>query len=109
MNVQEYINNYSEEEQIIMNQLRSLILSCGVEEKISWGTPTYYYHGYLLQFGMCKNHLGFYVTPTTIHHFKDRLKDYKTNSKNTIHLPKNKKLDEALILDIIHYRMNENL
>lgn len=109
MNVQEYISNYSEDEQKLMNHLRSLILSYNVEEKISWGVPTYYYHGYLLQFSMCKNHLGFYLTPTTISHFKERLSSYKTNSKNTIHLPKDKPLDEALILDLIHYRMKENV
>ena len=64
-NVDEYIESFSDKRKDLLKQLRQIIKETipEVEEKISWGVPTYYYQGYLLQIAGNKNHVGFLYNP----------------------------------------------
>lgn len=77
-------------------------------EKISWGTPTYHLNGFLVQFAAYKNHIGFYCSPGAIAHFSKELKNYKTNSKNTIQFPLDRELPWELIAQLVEFRSKEN-
>lgn len=66
------------------------------EEKISWGLPTFLYHGYLVQVAQCKGYIGFYPGNDAIQEFRKELLSY-TCTKTAIHLP----LDEKLPLELI--------
>jgi len=108
--VDEYINEFespAKDQLIILRNVIKEILP-DVEERLSWGVPTYYYHGYLIQFAGYKKHIGFYTTPSTIDNFKEELKEYKTNNKNTIQFLINKPLPTELIKKMILFRVEEN-
>ena len=111
LTVDEYIASYPNDIQSQLNELRTIIKNTSpeIEEKLSWGAPTYYYHGYLLQFACGKKHLGFYTTPTTIKYFQEELKPYKTNAKNTTQFPLGNELPKALIEKMVLFRIKENL
>lgn len=108
--VDEYINSFDEEMKQKLTQLRMLIKQNApkAEEKLAWGAPSYYLNGFLLQFAGCKNHIGFYTTPTTIQYFEEELKSYKTNSKNTMQIPVKEPLPLGLLSAMIQFRVNEN-
>lgn len=107
--VEEYILQFEEPIQEKLRLCRNIILETvpHVQEKISWGVPTYYLNGYLLQFAACQKFLGFYVSPHTIAHFQNELKAYPTNKKNTIHFSYQQALPIKLIKAIIQYRVLE--
>ena len=108
--VDEYINEFESPIKEQLTILRNIIKETipDVEERLSWGAPTYYYHGYLIQFAGYKKHIGFYTTPTTIKKYKEELKEYKTNNKNTTQFPINKPLPTELIKKMILFRVEEN-
>lgn len=107
--VDSYIRQYDEPIQKHLIACRQLILTTipDVEEKISWGVPTYYWHGYLLQFAANKKHLGFYLTPSLLQQFKEELACYDTNNKNTIRFPYHQELPLELIKQLIIARQKE--
>lgn len=109
-NVDEYILSFPEDKQKIMNTIREIIRKEAPEamETMSWGMPTYKLHGNLVHFAMAKAHLGFYPGSSGVEVFIDRLKDYK-HSKGAIQFPLDKELPQALIIDIIQYRIQENM
>lgn len=65
-------------------------------EKISYGIPTFTYHGNLLHFAGYETHIGLYPGSAPIKQFADELKTYET-AKGTIRFP----LDKPLPLDLI--------
>lgn len=77
-------------------------------EKISWGVPTYNLNGFLVQYAACKKHIGFYTSLTTLEYFKEQLKDYKTNMKNTVQFPIDKELPVDLIKKMVLFKVKEN-
>lgn len=64
--VDEYINSFYQQIQINLIKLRKIIKETAPEaqEKISWGVPTYFQDGFLVQFAAYKNILA------SIHHRK---------------------------------------
>ena len=50
-----------------------------------------------------KNHVGFYPDSTTIEHFSEELKGYKT-AKGSVQFPINKPLPKDLIIRMVKYR-----
>ena len=108
--IDEYINNLSENDKKISNELRQTIKNAApeAEEAISYQMPTFKLNGNLVHFAVFKNHLGFYPTPTGITAFQDELSAYKT-SKGAIQFPKNQPLPLSLISKIVAYRVKENL
>lgn len=97
--VEEYIGSFDGVTHEKLTTLRSIIRETApnAEEKLSWGVPTYYQNGFLVEFAMAKAHIGFYTSPNAIAHFKEELRGLCTNNKNTTQLP----LDQELPVDLI--------
>ncbi len=79
----------------------------GAEEGISYGLPTFRLNGALVHFGAARNHCAFYPH-SVIEPFADRLKAYDT-SKGTIRFQPDNPLPEALVREIVEYRVVQNL
>lgn len=109
--VDEYNEEFSEEVKKKLNCLRKIIKQCAPEayEKISWGVPTYNLNGFLVQYAAYKKHIGFYTSPATLKYFKEDLKDYKTNLKNTVQFPIDKDLPVELIKEMVLFKVKENI
>ncbi len=107
--ITEYIAGYPDEIQQLLNLMRQTIHNVAPEatEKISYGMPTFFLKGNLVHFAMCKNHIGFYPTPTGIIAFQKELLIYKT-SKGAIQFPVDKPLPLGLISEIVKFRVAEN-
>lgn len=105
----EYLNHCDVVYHERLRQLRELVLTAVPEatERISWGLPTFYQDGSLLQIGACKNYIGFYPGVKAVNHFKKELMGY-TTTKAAIHLPMNQALPEELLLRILFYNVEDN-
>jgi uncharacterized protein YdhG (YjbR/CyaY superfamily) len=107
--IEEYIGQFEPKVQEMLTALRYTILEAApnVEEKIAWSMPTYYQDGFLVQFAVHKNHIGFYSSSSAIEYFKDELVDYKTNTKNTIQFPIGETIPLQLVKKIVQFRIRE--
>lgn len=107
--VEAYIESFPNDTAHKLRDLRTLIMECvpDVVEKLSWGAPTYYLDGYLLQFAAYQKHIGFYTTPAVIQHFESELLSYETNKKNTMKLPLSSPLPIKLLKRMILFRVEE--
>jgi uncharacterized protein YdhG (YjbR/CyaY superfamily) len=107
--IDEYIADYPDEIQKVMQDLRGFIKECAPEatERISWGMPTFYLHGNLVHFAVNKGYIGLYPGESGVSVFKDELTEY-TTTKGSIHLPLNKSMPYDLIRKIVEYRVIEN-
>lgn len=107
--VEDYIGQFEPKIQEMLTDLRRTILEAApnAEERIAWSMPTYYQNGFLVQFAVHKKHIGFYSSPSAIDYFKEKLVDYKTNSKNTIQLPIDKTIPFQLVKEIVQFRVKE--
>ena len=101
--VDEYINSFYQQIQINLIKLRKIIKETAPEaqEKISWGVPTYFQDGFLVQFAAYKKHIGFYTSPQTID-------NYKTNNKNTVQFMFEQELPVELIKKMVLFKIEEN-
>ena len=109
-NTDEYISLFPPHVQLILQQLRKSIhdLIPEAEETISYGIPTFRLFGNLVHYAAYKNHIGFYPGAAGIEIFKDKLSGYKL-SKGTVQFPIDEPLPFDLILEIVQYRVNQNL
>lgn len=110
-NIDNYILNQPASAQASLEKLRQTIKAAApeAEEVISYGMPSFKYHGMLVGFAAAKEHYGFYPwNSTTIDEFKEDLKPFGT-SKGAIRFPADKPLPIALIKKIVKARMKENL
>lgn len=107
--IDEYISTFSTEVQGILEEMRKVIKEAAPEanETISYQMPAFTFHGILVYFAACKNHIGFYPTASGIDAFKEELAGYKF-TKGSIHFPMNKPLPHELIRKIVQYRVMEN-
>lgn len=107
--IDEYIADYPNELQKVLQDLRMFIKECAPEvtERISWGMPTFYLQGNLIHFAVNKGYIGLYPGESGVSVFKDELTEYKT-TKGSIHLPLNKAMPYELIKKIVEYRVIEN-
>ena len=105
-----YIDAQDLAHQPLLRQMRELIRMAAPEatEKISYNMPAFHLDGNLVYFALAKSHLGFYPTPSAIDYFKTRLKGYST-AKGTVQLPLDKALPEELIMDVVRFRVDENM
>ena len=108
--IDQYIAQFPQAIQSLMQELRSVIASCAPEasEKISWNMPTFYYHGNLVHFAAFKKHIGFFSTASGIEAFVHELGDFKY-SKGTIQFPYDKPLPLDLVKRIVSFRIKDNL
>ena len=101
---EEYISQFSEDRQKIMQKIRRIILDNipGAEEKISWGMPSYYLDRFSAGFASAKNHIGFYPGAQPVAEFADRLKEFKT-SRGAVQFPLTKPVPYDLIGEICRW------
>jgi len=107
--IDEYISQFSAEVQEILRTLRRVIKEAApeAEEKISYQMPAFFLYGNLVYFAACKNHIGFYPTPSGINAFKNELSEYK-GAKGSVQFPLKKPLPYELISEIVKFRVAEN-
>ena len=109
--VDEFISNYPQDVQTILQKIRALIQKSapGAEETIGYGIPTFKLNGKnLVHFSAFKEHIGFYPTPTGIEKFKKELSAYE-GAKGSVKFPLNKPIPYALITKIVQFRVKEVL
>lgn len=106
--IDEYIRTCDPKYQERLFELRKFISNRipGVEERMSWGMPTFFYKENVIHFALAKHHIGLYPGSEAIVVFKDRLQEYKT-SKVTIQIPLAQEIPYALVEDIITFRLKE--
>ena len=108
--IDEYIADYPEEIQSLLNQVRSTIKQAApdAEESIGYGMPAYKTHGKpLVYFAAFKNHIGFYATPTGHAEFAKELSKYK-QGKGSVQFPIDQPMPLKLIAQIVEFRVIEN-
>lgn len=108
--IERYIEQFPEEVQAVLRNLRKLIRKCApdAEEKMAYGMPGYKTHGKpLVYFAGYKKHIGFYATPTGHHEFKEALSQYK-QGKGSVQFPLDRPMPTDLIERIVRFRVNEN-
>jgi len=109
-NIDEYIANFPEEIQGLLQELRATIRETApdAEEAISYQMPTFRLKGNLVHFAAYKNHIGFYPTPSGIEKFKKELSVYE-GAKGSVKFPIDQSLPLDLISNIVRFRVTENL
>ncbi|MFH0758152.1 MAG: DUF1801 domain-containing protein [Bacteroidota bacterium] len=108
--VEEYIDSFPEEVQILLERVRSTIRekAPGALESISYGMPAYKTHGKpLVFFAGFKKHIGFYATPTGHAAFAAELSPYK-QGKGSVQFPLDKPIPFGLIGRMVEFRVHEN-
>lgn len=108
--IDEFIAKYPEELQAVLQKIRSAIKEVCPEasEKISYGIPTFTYHGNLVHFSAYEKHIGFYPGSAPIAAFADELKPYKT-SKGTVQFQLNEPIPYDLVKKMTLYAAELNL
>jgi len=109
-NVDEYILDFPEDIQSLLNLVRSTIQQAApeAEESIGFGMPAYKIHGKpLVYFAAFKNHIGFYATPTGHAEFAKELSKYK-QGKGSVQFPIDQPMPLKLIGQVVEFRVIEN-
>ena len=108
--VEAYISGFPVEVQVILEQVRSAIRKAApqAEETLAYGMPAYRLNGPLVYFAGCKNHVGFYATPTGHEAFAKELAGYK-QGKGSVQFPLQEPVPIDLITRIVKFRVKENL
>lgn len=108
--IDEYIAQYPPDVQEILAKIRAVIHKAAplAEERISYQMPAFYLKGILVYFGVSRQHIGFYPTPSGIEAFKAELTPYKW-AKGSVQFPLDEPLPYDLISRIVKFRVAENL
>ncbi len=108
--IDEYIAQFSPEIQDILQALRRVIkeVAPDAEEKISYQMPAFAFHGILVYFAACKNHIGFYPTASGIAVFQHEFSEYKS-SKGAVQFPLDKPIPYELVSKVVKFRVEENM
>lgn len=106
--IDDYIRNFPDEIQEILEKVRATIRENAPEAKetINYQIPTFTLNGNLVHFAAFKKHIGFYPTPTGIEKFKNELTGYET-AKGSVKFPLTKPIPYNLIAKITEFRVNE--
>ncbi len=107
--IDEYISAFPPEIQEKLQNLREIVRKAapGAVEMISYQMPAFRFHGPLVYFGVNKNHIGFYPTPSGIERVKEELAGY-SYSKGAVQFPLNKPIPYDLVVKIVRIRVEEN-
>jgi uncharacterized protein YdhG (YjbR/CyaY superfamily) len=111
MTIDSYIKSFPENVQILLKQIRAVIIENAPEatENFTYQMPAYKTNGKpLVYFAGFKNHIGFYATPTGHAEFSKELSKYK-QGKGSVQFPLDKPLPLDLITRIVRFRVKENL
>jgi len=95
--------------QPILRQLRDAIKAAAPkgEERISYGMPSYDYHGRLVYFAAFKTHVGLYAVGQQHDSYAKELSGYLTG-KSTARFPIGQPLPIASIRRVVQARVKEN-
>jgi len=107
--IDDYLSSLPADQRAALQTLRRQIHAAapGAEETISYGLPTFRLHGALVYFGAAKGHCAFYPQGV-VEHFAGQLTAYDT-SKGAIRFQPDKPLSEALVREIVEYRVAQKL
>ncbi|MDI9364891.1 MAG: DUF1801 domain-containing protein [Flavobacterium sp.] len=107
--IDSYIAEFPEATQALLQQIRATIKAIATEatETISYGIPTFVYHGNLVHFAGYKQHIGFYPGAAGIAAFKEEISNYKW-AKGSVQFPLNAPLPLDLVTRIVQYRLAQN-
>lgn len=106
--VNAYIADFPLETKKYLQKIRALIkkLIPEVEEKISYGMPSYHYNGkYVIYFAGYKNHIGIYPIQWGNKELDALFNNYTITGKATLQLPLNKPLPLDLIDKMVKHKM----
>ena len=113
--IDDYIANQSEEAQVILKELRSIINKAVPEaiEVKNYKVPTFTLvpngkRDQQIMIAAYAKFVSFYPFPTTMAKFSEELKDFK-QGKGSIQFPFNKPLPKDLISQMVKYRKEEIL
>jgi uncharacterized protein YdhG (YjbR/CyaY superfamily) len=108
--IDDHISQFPPETQLHLQKVRETIKAVAPEatETISYGIPTFKFHGNLVHFSGHAHHIGFYPGSEVVERFRDELDSYKT-SKGTIQFPLDKPIPFDLIRRITEFRLDKNL
>ena len=106
--IDEYFEGVSDENRAALQHIRDIVKATApqAEETIAYMMPAFKYKGALVYFAAFEKHCSFFPGGI-VEAFKEDLKDYKT-SKGTIQFTPKKPLPDALIRQIVLFRMNQN-
>lgn len=108
--IDEYIASKPEEIRPRLQELRDIIGTSlpGTTEAVKWGEPAFVDQDgmILVVFAGYKNHSNIVVTPSTLAANSDKLGDYKLG-KGSVQIPHSHPVPEALIRDLVQYRLAE--
>ena len=106
--VDEYIEAAPEAAREHLRRIRSLLreVAPAAEEKIKWGAPVLEETRILFSYSAHKTHLNFMPTGPALEPFEAKLAGLK-RGKDTIQLPYDEPLPEALIREIAEHRARE--
>ena len=110
--VEDYLADVPVKERAVLEKLRKTIRSVAPDasEKISYGIPTFIYHGNLVHYAAFKNHLSFYPGSRKVtKRFAAELKGFETSEGATIRFLVDKPIPATLIKKIVRARIAENL
>lgn len=109
--IDEYIAQADTALRPVLQEFRKRIHKCAPQatEKISYQMPTFYLNGNLVHFMACKNHIGFYPTPSGVAQYAKELDSLGLKySKGAIQFPIDQPMPWKLIEKIVRYRVSEN-
>jgi uncharacterized protein YdhG (YjbR/CyaY superfamily) len=107
--VDNYIANFPEEVQSILNKIRTVIFETAPEaiEAMAYGMPGYKLKGKpLVYFAGYRSHIGFYATPTGHAEFREALAGYK-QGKGSVQFPLTRPIPYELIRSIVLFRVRD--
>jgi len=108
--IDEYIQTFPEEVQIILEKMRQTIRKAApeAEEAISYQIPTFKLNGNLVHFAAFKNHVSFFPMARGVEAFKKELSRFK-GSRGTVQFPLGRPVPYDLVRKITVFRRKENL
>jgi uncharacterized protein YdhG (YjbR/CyaY superfamily) len=109
VDVDAYIAAAAVPAQPMLRQLRRTIRAAApkAEERISYGMPSYDFHGRLVYFAAFKNHVGLYAVGGEQDTYAKELSGY-LSGKSTARFPIGGHLPIALIRRVVKARVKEN-
>jgi uncharacterized protein YdhG (YjbR/CyaY superfamily) len=108
--IEKYMVQFPENVQNILREIRELIKdnAPNAEEQIAYGMPAYKTNKKpLVYFAACKNHIGFYATPSGHSEFIEEFSKYK-QGKGSVQFPLDQPIPYELIERIVKFRVAEN-
>jgi uncharacterized protein YdhG (YjbR/CyaY superfamily) len=106
--IDEYLESFPPEVRGVLRKVRETIRRAAPDatEAIKYRMPTFVLGGNLVHFAGCKNHVGFYPTPSAIRAFAKDLEVYE-NAKGSVQFPLDRAMPYPLIRKMVLFRVKE--